>query len=369
MKCPTNLTHLLKLSVALTLGVAIFDSEESLAYSAEKSVDLTRSYVAARRHQQSEEKLTLSLSELANHGWQQGFEPADFSQAVKTDEIDALFSMLTSRVVKTNKSRLYDTIKIPQLVPESIAILGERLFIGSLKQGDVFVKNKHSIEKFISGDLPVYGIKVHNNKLWVLTNGKNNDSWLKIYDVNNRVLISKYSVSQPSELNDLVIVNNTAYITDTKNGRVLTLPKTGETLVAFHKSEKLKYPNGITSNGYNLFVATLDGIVELALKDKSTRILKAPKNQSLAGIDGLYFHKNALYAIQNAVGQSRVIKFTDISTTLKLEILEVKNPTFDIPTTGVITKSDFLYIANSQLLALDQPDKIKLDTYILRINL
>lgn len=69
-------------------------------------------------------------------------------------------------------------------------------------------------------------------------------------------------------------------------------------------------------------------------------------------IDGLYFYKGSLIAIQPFEAQKKVVRyFLDKGATAvtRVEVIEPEHSLFNQPTTGVIAGKDFYYIANSKL--------------------
>ncbi|NJO91606.1 MAG: hypothetical protein HC831_23565 [Chloroflexia bacterium] len=90
----------------------------------------------------------------------------------------------------------------------------------------------------------------------------------------------------------------------------------------------------------------------------------------------MYFYKNSLIIIQNSTPQRvlRTYLSDDFTEVVKYENLEINNPIFNIPTTGVIINDTFYYIANSQLTDYDEEGNIfpiskLVETQILKINL
>jgi len=80
-------------------------------------------------------------------------------------------------------------------------------------------------------------------------------------------------------------------------------------------------------------------------------LIARPDNLCLATIDGLYFHRGALIAIQNAFMAPRVVRFIlshDLRAIKEFEVLERRNPIFDGVTTGLVAGRDFFYMANIQ---------------------
>src|SRR5262249_29776090 len=84
---------------------------------------------------------------------------------------------------------------------------------------------------------------------------------------------------------------------------------------------------------------------------KSQDIL--PAHDTLARIDGLYWRRGSLVAVQNGIGPARVVVFKlsqDQSRVIESTILEYRTPlTDETPTTGAIAGDDFYFISNSQV--------------------
>ena len=90
--------------------------------------------------------------------------------------------------------------------------------------------------------------------------------------------------------------------------------------------------------------------------------LPAPENVSLVGIDGLYFHRGSLVAVQNGVEPNRIAAFplsAPLDRVTGCRVLERGNPLFDIPTTGAVAGNGFYFMANTQLSALGPGNVVK----------
>ena len=87
------------------------------------------------------------------------------------------------------------------------------------------------------------------------------------------------------------------------------------------------------------------------LKTHVATPIARPTGLCLATIDGLYFYRGALIAIQKAFMTPRVARFSlsrDLRTIERAEVLERRNPLFEGVTTGVIAGDEFFYMANIQ---------------------
>ena len=83
----------------------------------------------------------------------------------------------------------------------------------------------------------------------------------------------------------------------------------------------------------------------------SLDVRPGPRN-TLAGVDGLYWYRGSLIAVQNGIGTPRIAahKLTaDGNSVAKLTILEYRTKLTVLPTTGAIRGSDFYFISNSQI--------------------
>jgi hypothetical protein len=161
------------------------------------------------------------------------------------------------------------------------------------------------------------------------------------------------------------------FATDSLTPAVYTIPHQKDEIEMFISDASFASLQGLdfTENEKQLFVADYAKgifIIDLATK-KISNI--APTNDSmLLGIDGLYFYKDSLIAIQNSAAPHRVVRlFLDKNHQgiSRWEIIEANNPAFDEPTLGVLVKDTFYYIANSQWGAIDrkgqlaEPDKLR----------
>ncbi len=176
-------------------------------------------------------------------------------------------------------------------------------------------------------------------------------------------LLKKYTLgNQPEKhlLNDLVVTRDgLIYITDTLTGSVYVVTPEGDELELFLRSDDIAYPNGIclSPDEQILFVANDRGIATVSRRDKSVGWLDLPEGARTDGVNGLYFHRGFLVAIQNHKGLNRVARFhlnENLDGVEEVEVLLEDHPSFDSPTTGVIVDGVLFVIANSQLRRYDE---------------
>ena len=278
------------------------------------------------------------------------------------------------------RSHVAFKIEERELIPEGIAYdsHARTFYIGSTyKRKIVSIDEKGVVRDFTGegqdGLLGALGMKVDVKRrlLWVVSSnagsampGKGLDrdclgcSAVFKYDLRAGKLIKKYVLSNKPNvhfLNDLTINSRgDAFITDTITGDIYLISRKKDELELFANLGQKAFPNGIDLSGdeKHLFVAADGGIRAVNLRDKSTRTLKLPDGVSPVVIDGLYFYKGSLIAIQPFADQRKVVRYSldeGANAVTKVEVVEPEHPLFQQPTTGVIVGRDFYYIANSQL--------------------
>jgi hypothetical protein len=159
----------------------------------------------------------------------------------------------------------------------------------------------------------------------------------------------------PHLLNDIVIIADTMYATDSFAGAVYRLPlaASADTLLPLGAGG-LAYPNGIapSPDGRALVVATAWGLVRVPRDGGAYARVAAPPGASLASIDGLYLAGGALVGVQNALGFSRAVRLATSAagdTVSAVDVLESRHPAHALPTTGVLSRDTLFYVANSQV--------------------
>src|SRR5262249_6166114 len=157
-----------------------------------------------------------------------------------------------------------------------------------------------------------------------------------------------------SAFNDLAVrKNGEVFVTDYSANRVYRFDPAKRALSDFAAGRKFLHPNGIAfaEDFRSLFVADDLGVRHIDLATgKSQDIL--PAHDTLARIDGLYWRRGSLVAVQNGIGPARVVVFKlsqDQNRVIESTILEYRTPlTDETPTTGAIAGDDFYFISNSQ---------------------
>ena len=294
----------------------------------------------------------------------EGFDPTNvpqFAALGANPEFRALATQVAGQYLPVHQARVAYTIPQKDLFPEGLAVDPGRhvFYMGSmLHKKIVRITEKGEVSDFVSPDVSLAepnGIKVdpQDHGLWVAT-GDEHASELVHFDSQGKLLERfRPPGSGPHELNDLVIHNaSEIFVTDTLAHQVYRWNRQPGRLLPMSFHRPLLYPNGIalSEDGAWLYVADILGVIRVDLKDYSTREVDPGKHSTLAGIDGLYWHKGSLVGVQYGNGPYRVARWRlerDGRTVKSTDVLEYRTPLISSPTTGAILGKNFYFIANS----------------------
>jgi DNA-binding beta-propeller fold protein YncE len=151
--------------------------------------------------------------------------------------------------------------------------------------------------------------------------------------------------------NDLVVLRNeTIYLTDTEANQIYRFDSQTKAFSQLKVSRPLLLPNGIaiTEGEDYLYVADQLGVLRVDLKTGASADVDPGPRNTLAGIDGLYWHKGSLVGVQNGIGTPRVAAFRLSPDGLHVAKSTVLANGLTTPTTGAIHGDDFYFIVNSQ---------------------
>jgi sugar lactone lactonase YvrE len=193
---------------------------------------------------------------------------------------------------------------------------------------------------------------------------------LLAYDLRDGRLVKKIDAA-PAMLNDLTLLaDGSLFATDMGRHKVMRLAPDANALEIW--AEELAFPNGIVASedGRFVYVGDFSGVTRFDLRDQSRQ--KLASTTWLGGIDGLSMHGGSLIAIQNTVGNPRVLRIDPSNG--EVALLESKHELFEIPTTGTVAGSDYYFIANPGLRSFDEnhviwPREKLQDPVMLRIAL
>jgi sugar lactone lactonase YvrE len=307
----------------------------------------------------------------------EGFDPSggpEFAALKGAREYDQLVEQARKDFPAASQARLaYITEK--DLVPEGLAYDSARnvFYLSSLNLRKIVKIPGNSVIKapikgaaaekssdFVPSDryklLPILGIRMDpgDGSVWSNSCLDEGRSELLHFDPEG-TLLGRYRTQQPGKhcFNDLVVLpSGEVFLTDTLANQLLQFQPKTQTFRETKVSRELLEPNGITLSGDDqlLYVADQLGVLRVDLKSGESVEVDAGPHSTLAGIDGLYWHKGSLIAIQNGIGTPRVAAFQlakDGAHVFKTTILEYRSNLCVLPTTGALGEDDFYYIVNS----------------------
>jgi len=333
-----------------------------------------------------------------------------FFAVEKDDDFKSLFDLPRFKTIQNefalnqkalNASEKAFTIPNKDLITEGIAYdsSSKRFFVSSIyKRKIVTIDANGKVADFSlesDGLWSVSGMRVDDARkiLWVTTTAfpqmlsfqKADDgkSGIFKYDLRSGKLLKKYLLSNETAkhaLGDLIIAKNgDVFASDSVSPNIYRIESKKDELEVFVTSENFASLQGLAFSADEKLLFAADyskGIFRIGMNDKKILQIGIDANTNPIGIDGIYFHRGNLIAIQNGFRPHRVARFflnKERSAVTKSETLEANHADFNEPTLGVKVGNDFYYIANSQWALTNEngtlaEDKLK-EPVILRLKL
>jgi SMP-30/Gluconolactonase/LRE-like region len=250
------------------------------------------------------------------------------------------------------------------LVPEGLAYDEKQnvFYLSSLNRRKIVkIAPDGKVSDFVAAEsyhlLPVLGIRLDpaDGSVWANSFTDRGKTELLHFSPLG-ALLGRYSPKDDAKhgFNDLVVrKNGEVIVTDSLSGEVYGFDRDSQAFTPIAMSRQLSYPNGIALSGddQQLFVADDLGVVHVDLLKKTSADVSPGPRSTLAGIDGLYWRRGGLVAVQNSIGAPRIVAFRlspDGLRVTQTTVLENRSPLTITPTTGAIKGNDFYFIVNSQ---------------------
>ena len=306
----------------------------------------------------------------------EGFDPSGdpaFLGLKGTKEFDDLVAPVHRDFPAVAQAWLAFVTEEKDLIPEGLAYDEKQnlFYLSSLNRKKIVkIDPDGRVSDFVPGDryglLPVLGIRLDpaDGTVWADTVEGAGRTELVHFDASGK-LLDRYSPKDAAKhgFNDLVVRKNGEVITtDSLNNEVLRFDPRTKVFTQLPVYRTLFYPNGIAlaDDDRTLYVADAVGIVKLDLQDGASRDVDPGPRNTVAGADGLYWHKGSLIAVQNGIGAPRVAVFKlskDGNRVTQASVLENHTQFTVLPTTGALHGNDFYFISNSQIDNLNR-DKV-----------
>ncbi len=289
---------------------------------------------------------------------QAGFDPSRerlFAELRGSREYTAVEAAARAATPPISRSQVAFQVAEGDLIPESMAFdrRGRLFYFGSMTKGKVLrCSVAGECATFAEGLGVVLGLKVFGDGLWGLSN-LDLESAVVHFELSSGRLVRRYAVRGAHNFNDLAFAKSgDIYLTDTRAGAVWALNRGAAELRRI--PGEFGHANGIalSGDGKLLYISTFpEGLTVVDLKTNKVQPVARLGDLCLATIDGLYFYRGTLVAVQNALMSPRVVRMwlgKDLRTIEGFEVLERRNPLFDGVTTGVIVGNELFYMANIQ---------------------
>ena len=333
-----------------------------------------------------------------------------FFAVEKDDDFKSLFALPRFKTIQNefarnqkaaHRSEKIFTIPDKDLITEGLAYdpASQRFFVSSVHRRKIVAVDARGRTSDFSlatdGLWSVSGMRVDAARriLWVTTTAfpqmqgfeKTDDGKAGVfkYDLRNGRLLKKYLLSNADgkhALGDLIVAKNgDVFASDSIAPNIYRIGAGKDELEVFLTSDNFASLQGLafSTDEKVLFAADYSkGIFRIGMADRKILQLAIDAQTNPIAIDGLYFDRGNLIAIQNGFRPHRVARFRlnkDASAITKSETLEANHADFNEPTLGVKVGGYFYYIANSQYALVDEngrlaADKLK-EPVILRLKL
>lgn len=326
----------------------------------------------------------------------------DFASLRDSREFANVLALLQKNSSPVGDSVPAFTVHEKGLVPESVAYdpSTRSFYVSSVYRRKILrVAPNGEVKEFATerdGLWSVMGMKVDaaRRELWVCTAAQpqmsnyvaseRGRSGVFRFDLRTGRLAGKYMLPDDSKqhwLGDLALNSRgDVYATDSLSPALYALRRGADKFETVLEGEPFASPQGLdfSADEKRLFVADYSkGVFVIDLATKRYAPLAPAPDSTMLGIDGLYFYRGGLVAVQNGVNPNRVVRFflsKDLSRVERFEAVAANQPVFDEPTLGVIVKDQFYFIANSQWGTLDEqgrlapPEKLK-EPVVLKLKL
>ena len=317
-----------------------------------------------------------TLNRFADLGLAADFtQDSDFTNITSLPEFAGIAEKIAHNSSPTNNATLLSTLTDPQFIPEGIAYdpQTQSFFLGSIFKSKIDRIQDGKITTFVEsrrhGLWSVFGMAVDPTRrwLWVCTSAMQQtrdvepDSVGRAavykFDVDTGDIISRYELADRSTSHvwgDLTLGSDgTVYISDSIENVVYEISVSTDSLSRITEPGPFLSLQGITVDDRlaRLYVADYTmGVFSIDLATKAITRLRESTEHTLLGIDGIYFFDGTLIAIQNGVRPHRILQLSGLSHNQidEVKVLESNNPFFDEPTLGVVHRTDFFFVGNSQ---------------------
>lgn len=296
----------------------------------------------------------------------EGFDPSGDSAfgAIK-DSPD--FRKIVEQVHKdfpaVNQTKIAFTSTDKDIFPEGLEYDpgNDSFYLSSLYHPKILkISADGKTEEFVAASryalLPVLGIRMDpaDGTIWSNSGSEDTGKSELLHFDRAGTLLGRYPPEDTGKhlFNDLVVLRDgTIYLTDTLAHEVYRFNAQEHAFMPVRVPRPMLFPNGIAlaDDREALYVADQLGVLRIDLKAGASAEVDPGAHNTVADVDGLYWHKGSLVAVQNAIGTPRVAVFRLSADGLHVVKTTVLANNLTTPTTGAVKGDDFYFIMNSQI--------------------
>lgn len=301
---------------------------------------------------------------------------ADFNALKESEEFKDILKQFIQNQTPVGQSAIAFKLPEKDLITESVAFDPQTAtyFVSSVHKRKIISLNaKGESQDFATrqaGLWSVLGMKVDAPRgiLWACSAvvpemqgfRKEEEGYSGVFKFEAKTgkLMKQYILSnqpQAHVFGDLTISGNgDVYISDSVSPALYRIAREKDELELFLTSERFRSLQGVTFSSDEKYLFVADYSVGLLVVDLATRQVKkiaAPDNVAFTTVDGMYFYKNSLIAIQNGINPQRIVRFflnQSFDRIERAEVIAANQPLFNEPTLGLLLQDTFYFIANSQ---------------------
>jgi sugar lactone lactonase YvrE len=293
----------------------------------------------------------------------------DFSAVAEAPTVTAAFARLAENRKPIERSTVAFTLLEKGLLTEGVAYdpKTEAFFVSSVRKRKIVRRDaKGGVKDFVpSGQDGIFSavalaVDAKRRALWVSSGAteamagfeKSQDrlSFVLEYDIDTGRLRRKIPPPEGAFLSDLTLgPNGELVVSDPYSGRLYLLENGAFRLLVgdgpIGSAQGLAFaPDG------RLYVADyVQGPVRVDVKTGTAKLLDAPADAAVTGIDGLVWYDGSLVGIQNGIEPHRAVRLSlEGDRVTKVTVLDRAHSRYDEPTLGVVVGDALYYVANSQ---------------------
>jgi len=297
---------------------------------------------------------------------------SDFSSIRESSAFAAIVKQTDANKKPVSYSSPAFALAERDLLPEDITYDPQtrRFFVSSVRQSKIITVDG---QEFAHTDWSVLALRVDARRriLWAAegwvpqcercAKADRDRTALLAFDLDSGALKQRIESPVKGLLGDMTISRTgEIFVSEGIHGAVLRLRPGASALERIDTPGEFPSPQtpALSADQKTLYVADYArGIASISLATGQVKWLRPAADIALAGIDGLYVHRDSFLAVQNGTVPPRILRFSLGLT--KQQLLEASWQGLGEPTHGTIVGNTFYFIANSGWNEYDNEGKKK----------